>query len=205
MTIEQIKTDKSTVTLALNGRLDTASAPLLEQKIKQWGPEVTHLTLDFAELEYISSMGLRVLLQAKKTFKAENRQLIITNMNDAVREVFEITGFLKLMVHDEKFVVIRKDESGSVVLSFIGQMELENVPMVAKELTELTQAPEKAIPPLIIDFGNLSYISYEAARSLKKAIVDHGWTRRKITARNVSVDMQAVLEDNGLGWLTGTK
>jgi anti-anti-sigma factor len=96
MDIGQEKTGASAVVLTLNGRLDTVNAPLLESKIKEQ-EDITELTLDFNGVNYISSMGLRVLLQAKKAMKAEGGKLSIINMQDSVREIFEMTGFLNLM------------------------------------------------------------------------------------------------------------
>jgi anti-sigma B factor antagonist len=101
MTIEQEKVDLTTVALILSGRLDAANAPLLEEKIKQLGNDIRELVLDFSGLTYISSVGLRVLLHAKKVFKKDNRKLTIKNMNETVREVFEMTGFLKLIAQEE--------------------------------------------------------------------------------------------------------
>jgi len=100
MNIEQEKTGKSVV-LTLNGRLDTVNAPQLESKIKEQ-EDITELTLDFKEVNYISSMGLRVLLQAKKEMKANGAMLKIINMRDSVREIFEMTGFLTLMEREDK-------------------------------------------------------------------------------------------------------
>jgi len=99
MKIEQERVGKSTVTLTLYGRLDTVNAPLLENKIKEQ-EDITELTLDFKGVDYISSMGLRVLLQAKKTMKAGGVRLTIINMQDSVREIFEMTGFLNLMTQE---------------------------------------------------------------------------------------------------------
>jgi anti-sigma B factor antagonist len=99
MNIEQERVGKSTVTLTLHGRLDTVNAPRLESKIKEQ-EDITELTLDFKGVEYISSMGLRVLLQAKKTMKANGVRLTIINMQDSVREIFEMTGFLNLMAKE---------------------------------------------------------------------------------------------------------
>ncbi len=101
MDIGQERTGKSAVVLTLNGRLDTVNAPLLESKIKEQ-EDITELTLDFKGVNYISSMGLRVLLQAKKAMKADGDRLNIINMQDSVREIFEMTGFLNLMEQEEK-------------------------------------------------------------------------------------------------------
>jgi anti-sigma B factor antagonist len=96
MEIKQEKIGNSTALLTLNGRLDTINTPLLEDKLKE-REGITDFVLDFKGVDYISSMGLRVLLHAEKTMKAEGVRLTIINMQDSVREIFEMTGFLKLM------------------------------------------------------------------------------------------------------------
>ena len=200
MTIDTEKIDKSTATMTLNGRLDTANAPLLERKIKQWGDEIRELILDFSALEYISSMGLRVLLQAKKTLKAENRSLTIKNMGDSIREIFEMTGFLNLMLQEEKFVVIRKLEQNDIVLALNGQMHSENAAMISKELSEIKEHETKADKSVtvILDMEKLTHISSGAIKQLKQAIEDTAWKKRKLILRNVSPDIRVALIENGL-------
>ena len=80
----------------LTGRLDTATAPSLEQDLKASLEGVKELTLDLKGLEYISSAGLRVLLS---TQKAMNTQGVMTlrNVNGAVMEIFEVTGFSDIL------------------------------------------------------------------------------------------------------------
>lgn len=78
-------------TLAVEGRLDTITAPELEKEIQAIG-EATELTIDFAKLEYISSAGLRVLLSAHKAFDKKGGMTII-NVNETVLEIFSVTGF----------------------------------------------------------------------------------------------------------------
>jgi anti-sigma B factor antagonist len=101
MNIEQERVSKSKIVLTLNGRLDTLNAPLLESRIKEQG-DITELEIDFKGVDYISSMGLRVLLAAKKEMKSEGIRLIINNIQDSVHEIFEITGFLSLMAQEEE-------------------------------------------------------------------------------------------------------
>ena len=91
MTIEK-KTDGSAYTLALEGRLDTISAPEFEAALKQVLEDAQTLTLDFSKLEYISSAGLRMLLVAQKAM-APKGGMKVTHVNEMVNEVFEITGF----------------------------------------------------------------------------------------------------------------
>jgi anti-sigma B factor antagonist len=100
MIIESERTGKASMTLSLSGRIDTSTAALLERKLKQVGDDITELTLDFQKLHYISSMGLRVLLQAHKAMKGQNRKLIIINMTESIREIFAIAGFINLMVNE---------------------------------------------------------------------------------------------------------
>ncbi len=82
----------SSMTFALEGRLDTMTAPELEAEIKAALDSVTDLTLDFSKLEYISSAGLRVLLSAHKALQAKG-SMKVAHPNEIVKEVFEVTGF----------------------------------------------------------------------------------------------------------------
>ena len=91
MKINQTK-NGSALTVALEGRLDTMTAPELEAVLKDALNGVTELTFDFAALDYISSAGLRVLLGAQKTMHRQG-SMKITNVNDMIMEVFEVTGF----------------------------------------------------------------------------------------------------------------
>ena len=82
-------------TVALQGRLDTATSPQLEAELKDLSG-VTGLVLDFAGLEYLSSAGLRVLLSTQKTMNKQGR-MVIRNVNETIAEVFEITGFSNIL------------------------------------------------------------------------------------------------------------
>ena len=82
----------SSLTIALAGRLDKTTAQVLEKGLKESLDGVTALTIDLAELEYISSAGLRVLLSAQKTMNGQG-SMVIRNASEAVKEIFEVTGF----------------------------------------------------------------------------------------------------------------
>ncbi len=84
------------LTIALEGRLDTVTAPELEKELKESLPGVNTLTLDFAKLDYISSAGLRVLLSAHKTMSKSGGMRVV-NVNEMVMEVFEVTGFSDIL------------------------------------------------------------------------------------------------------------
>ena len=88
--------DGSKLTLALEGRLDTTTAPQLEGEMKSSLEGVTALELDFQQLEYLSSAGLRVLLAAQKVMNKQG-SMVLRNVNSMVMEVFEITGFVDIL------------------------------------------------------------------------------------------------------------
>lgn len=84
--------DGNTNTLAVEGRLDTTTAPQLEQEVAGLIGNTELLIFDFKSLEYISSAGLRVLLSTQKKISRTGK-MIVKNVNDEVMEVFEVTGF----------------------------------------------------------------------------------------------------------------
>ena len=88
--------ENGTLRIALEGRLDTNTAPQLEAELKTSLSGITELELDFSGLEYISAAGLRVLLAAQKTMSRQGK-MTIRNVNETIMEVFEITGFVEIL------------------------------------------------------------------------------------------------------------
>ncbi|MBR1478637.1 MAG: STAS domain-containing protein [Lachnospiraceae bacterium] len=84
------------LTVSLEGRLDTTTAPQLEGELKSALDGKTELIMDIAELEYISSAGLRVLLSAQKTMNKQG-SMVVKNASDEVKEIFEVTGFSDIL------------------------------------------------------------------------------------------------------------
>ena len=82
---------------ALEGRLDTATAQDLEHALQKTMPRVSKLTLDFENLDYISSAGLRVLLSAQKTMSAKDGEMKLLHVNEAILDIFEVTGFSDIL------------------------------------------------------------------------------------------------------------
>ena len=78
------------------GRLDTVTAPQMENAVKEILPGITELTFNFERLEYISSAGLRVLLSAQKAMNAQGK-MTVTGVNESVMEIFEVTGFSDIL------------------------------------------------------------------------------------------------------------
>ncbi|MDE5965417.1 MAG: STAS domain-containing protein [Lachnospiraceae bacterium] len=96
MTITKNK-ENGVLTLALEGRLDTNTAPELEKEIgADLTDDVKTLILDLKDLEYISSAGLRVLLAAQKKMNIRGNMLV-KNANDMIMDVFQVTGFAEIL------------------------------------------------------------------------------------------------------------
>lgn len=95
MQIDQLK-EGTTLNMKVSGRLDTMTAPQLENEITGHLDGITEFIMDFSDLEYISSAGLRVLLVTTKMMKGKGR-FVIRNINETVREIFEVTGFSDIL------------------------------------------------------------------------------------------------------------
>ena len=81
---------------ALEGRLDTVTAPDLERELKAALEGVSELTMDLEKLEYVSSAGLRVLLSAQKVMNKQGKMKLV-NVSDTIMEIFEVTGFSDIL------------------------------------------------------------------------------------------------------------
>ena len=99
MKIEKTLQEKE-LTIKLEGRLDTSTAPELETEIKGSTDEVELLVLDLEALEYISSAGLRVVLGAQKKMNALGGTMVVRNVLDPVMEVFEMIGFADILTFE---------------------------------------------------------------------------------------------------------
>ena len=83
--------------VALEGRLDTTTAPELEAELSKDMENVQTLIFDFDRLVYISSAGLRVLLAAQKMMNRKNGSMKVIHVNEIVQEVFDVTGFSDIL------------------------------------------------------------------------------------------------------------
>lgn len=95
MTIDKRK-NGTEMLMVISGRMDTSTSPQFESEIKESLENIENLILDFENLEYISSAGLRVILAAQKIMNKQGK-MVIRNVNEVVSEVFEITGFVDIL------------------------------------------------------------------------------------------------------------
>ena len=95
MNIEKVLNGES-AKIVVAGRLDTQTAPELEKEVDVITANLKELVFDMAGLEYVSSAGLRVILKAQKIMNTKG-SMKLTNVNDSIMEVFDITGFLDIL------------------------------------------------------------------------------------------------------------
>lgn len=87
----------STLTVVISGNIDTVTAPELDAKLQENLSDVKDLVLDFAAVDYISSAGLRVILMTNQLMEDVDGNMTVKNVNEDVRDVFEMTGFDSLL------------------------------------------------------------------------------------------------------------
>ena len=87
----------SNLTVVISGNIDTVTAPELDAKLQENIAGVKDLVLDFAAVDYISSAGLRVILMTNQLMEDVDGNMTVKNVNEDVRDVFEMTGFDSLL------------------------------------------------------------------------------------------------------------
>ena len=90
-------TGENNLTYSVKGRLDSITSSELQDTLITAFNENTRVTLDFEELTYISSAGLRVLLMAQKTASGRKGSFTIINVSNEIKEIFDMTGFTKIL------------------------------------------------------------------------------------------------------------
>ena len=86
----------TTLTVSIEGRLDTTTAPELEAALKESLSDVSELIIDMEKLEYISSAGLRVILSLQKIMSKQGN-MVVTGVRNEIMEIFEVTGFTDVL------------------------------------------------------------------------------------------------------------
>ena len=91
------KLEGKTLTVKLDGRLDTNTAPDFQSEVEPLLNDISKLVLDFEKLDYLSSAGLRVLLTFEQELEEMEKTMEVTNVNDIIHDVFDVTGFLDIL------------------------------------------------------------------------------------------------------------
>ena len=92
-----VKNEEKVYTLVIEGRIDTLTAPELEKELAPALAGIESLVVDLAELAYISSAGLRVLVGAAQTMDDQDGEMAVVNANEDVKNIFDITGLTDVL------------------------------------------------------------------------------------------------------------
>jgi anti-anti-sigma factor len=96
MNITKVQNEGKSV-FTLSGRLDTNTAPQLQEVLFPELDTAKEIVLDFTEIVYVSSAGLRILLTGEKMAKAKGKSMTLTNVSSDIMEIFKMTGFIKVL------------------------------------------------------------------------------------------------------------
>lgn len=153
------------LTVALNGHLDTNTAPAVEAELRAALAGVTDLVLDCTALEYISSSGLRTLLRLRKT---EGLNVRVTNVSREVYEVFDMTGFTSMMTVEKALRFVSAEgleQLGAGVHSTVYRLDAETILKVVKDMTLDAIRAEMSVSKTAFAYGIPTAISYDVVRS----------------------------------------
>ena len=99
------KTEGTVAILYPRGKIDNNNAPLLEKKINEILDKDTNILVNFGDVDYINSIGIRVLIQTIRSLKEKNRKLALSNVSGKVLEllkVFDLEGLMAIHPTEEK-------------------------------------------------------------------------------------------------------
>jgi anti-sigma B factor antagonist len=194
MVIEEERRNPTTVILSPEGRLDAVNAPELERKVWRLGGNVNNIILDFSKVPYISSAGLRVLLQIQKIMNKNQGGMRIKNLNPSILSVFEMTGLMALFVQEEKMVLVEKEKTKTrLILSVSGIVDNETAPALEKNLYR----EANDFSSVCLDCTQLNSISGEGLEILLRIQKDMAKKNGKLVLQHISEPVQAMIEDAG--------
>ena len=156
--------DGDSLTIALDGRLDTTTAPQLEAEVTSSLDGVKNFAIDMEKLVYVSSAGLRVLLKAQKIMNKQG-SMVIKNVSDEIKEIFEVTGFDELLTIEQKMQFEKNDDGTVLKLTLDKKLSAVTADQLEKELEEKLVG----VKDFTIDMAKLAYVSSAGLRVLLKA------------------------------------
>ena len=157
-----------TENIVLEGRLDANGAADFEKYFQKINPILREVVLDLSGLEYISSMGLRVILQAYKALNKHRKKLTIINIPDNIRAIFEMSGFIQAFVKEEKFVLIEKEQQDNrIVYVLAGTLDASTGPMLETVLRKAKADNLGRVHLLCKDMDAMNREGFTALRYLR--------------------------------------
>lgn len=97
MASAEIEKNGSTLTVQPGGRMDTLRSPQLEQELQPYLADATQIVMDFTEVEYISSAGLRLLLWLEQQMETRGGEVQVIHANESVLKIFSLAGFMDVV------------------------------------------------------------------------------------------------------------
>ncbi|MDR2797045.1 MAG: anti-sigma factor antagonist [Treponema sp.] len=183
------------VILSPEGRLDTMTAPELERKVWRLDGDIKVVILNFSMVTYISSLGLRVLLQIQKIMKERQGKMFIKNINQSLRSIFEMTGLMALFIQEEKMVLVRKEKTKTkLTLSISGKVDDETAPQLEKELYQ----EGNEFTTIYLDCSQLNGISSRGFEVLVRIQKNMTKKNGSLVLQHISEPVQAMIEAAGL-------
>ncbi|GMO27158.1 MAG: hypothetical protein Ta2B_07810 [Termitinemataceae bacterium] len=190
-----VKITGITALFNISGRLDVDLSPQLLEELENLNVDVKEIVFDFAELEYMSSMGLRAILTAYKMMKEPNRngRFLVRNVPSNIQKVFKLSGFLQTFERDEKLVILEKSLSaGEADYSLLGELNDSTAPLIQGVISALKV---KDIKKVSLDCERLKSISPAGCFAIKKARQALGGI---IYMQNTSEKLKVDIERGGL-------
>ncbi|MDR0629240.1 MAG: STAS domain-containing protein [Treponema sp.] len=183
------------VILSPEGRLDTMTAPELERKVWRLEGNIKVVILNFSMVTYISSLGLRVLLQIQKIMKERQGKMFIKNINQSLLSIFEMTGLMALFIQEEKMVLLRKEKSKTkLTLSLSGKVDDETAPALEKELYQ----EGNEFSTIYLDCAQLNGVSSRGFEVLVGIQKNMAKKNGRLVLQHINESVQAMIEAAGL-------
>jgi anti-sigma B factor antagonist len=158
----------SRLVISLKGKLDANTTELLEKRFDQIKDSTTDLSFDMSELKYISSAGLRVILTIMKEMKAKNGKFSVGHLNNEIRAIFNMVGFMDLFVRDEKyFIVVTEKSETKAVLKMFGSPDMD----AARDFrTHIRELQTEGINEFVLDMTEITSITPRFVETLSEIV-----------------------------------
>jgi anti-sigma B factor antagonist len=195
----EAETNGTSIIVHISGRLDAITSQQLEKKIKSTQRFISEMVFDFSSLTYISSMGLRVILEAYKLMKDRHGKLTFKNIPEQVRSVFEVSGFLQTIVRDEKAAIIKKPgRNASISYSLIGDMDRNKAAELKRDWETIRK---EGITGIALECSELKGISPDAGVVLGDMQQDIQRNNGVFAMQNIPEVIEQKLKEAGLSAL----
>jgi len=172
------------LTLSISGRLDAVGAARLQDYFERVRNGASSLILDFSSLDYISSTGLRTLLIMLKWMKGKGRTFRIAHLPEAIRDVFNVSGFINLFIQDDLSVIVQTEKtSRRSVYKLLGDINVEALFQIKILFQELETS---ALTEVVLDFSDVSSLCPNAMETFEGAKIKFKSRNKELVLQNLA-------------------